>query len=72
LRWDDTSNLAAGYVIERSLTDDFTDATVLNAMVGTSRYNDWGRMVGVTYFYRIKATNVVGASAASSVISITV
>jgi subtilisin family serine protease len=72
LRWDDSSNLASGYVIERSVTDDFADVTLLNAAAGTSRYNDWGRTPGVTYFYRIKATNIVGTSETSAVVFVTV
>ncbi len=66
LRWTDNSGDETGFIIQRSSTPNFSVITkTINAAADTTRFNDWGLVLGQTYYYRIQAVNDVGPSAFS-------
>jgi len=68
LNWTDNSNNETGFKIERG-TDgvNFSQITTVGANVTT--YKNSGLTSGVTYFYRVRATNGAGDSGYSNVAS---
>ncbi len=72
LRWVDNSTNEASFRVERS-----TSATTGFAQIGTvgantNTYRDTTGTRGVTYFYRVRALNSIGASAPSNTASVRV
>ncbi|HYO09422.1 MAG TPA: NPCBM/NEW2 domain-containing protein [Tepidisphaeraceae bacterium] len=72
LTWADNASNETGFIIERSL-DGATGWTQIAtpAQNATSYSNSLGLSGGTQYFYRVRATNVAGASADSNVASAT-
>jgi len=70
LMWEDTSDIEDEFIVERSTagpTGPWSEVVTLPA--DTTMYNDSGLTDGVTYWYRIAATNTVGTSGYSNVVS---
>ncbi|MDP2991720.1 MAG: hypothetical protein Q8O57_14255, partial [Kiritimatiellota bacterium] len=64
LSWS-TASEATGYQVWRHTANDSSAATLIGT-AGQTSYNDLNPVVGVLYYYWVKATNIVGASAFSS------
>ena len=64
------SALATGYNVKRSLSDGGPFVPVTNGIPGAS-YADTGLTNGVTYYYVVTATNSIGESLPSAVVSAT-
>ncbi len=64
LSWSDNSNNEDGFVLERSIGDASNFSLLANLSANTTSYADGGLSSNTTYFYRIKAQNGVGVSAA--------
>ncbi len=70
LSWNDVSN-ETGYSVERS-PDGSSNWTQLNINApNVTTYSDTGLSSGVTYYYRVRAFNLAGNSAYTSVVSAT-
>jgi hypothetical protein len=70
LSWVDTSNVEAGYKIERALAcGTFTQVAIVGANV--TRYVDSGLADSTLYCYRLRAYNAAGHSPYSAVVSAT-
>ena len=63
LRWTDNCNREAGFVVERATNKDFTGAPRITLGANATSYTDSGLAVGLTYYYRVWATNGGGDSA---------
>ncbi len=68
LKWTDNSVDETSFTIERSLSADFSGATIItaSAATGLGQYNAWGLSAGSTYYFRIRSANSAGFSAWSS------
>jgi hypothetical protein len=71
LTWTDVATNESAYIIERS-TDNLNYEQVALASVNSNSYVDTAVQPETTYFYRIRATNVVGNSLPSEPASATV
>ncbi len=72
LTWTDNSNNETGFKLERSTSSAFTNITTMSLAANTTSYNDdVGLIPATTYYYRVKATNANGDSAASNSVSAT-
>jgi len=61
LTWTDNSANETGFVIERAENSEFTSATVTFSVgENETSYGDDTAVPGVTYYYRVHATNVIG------------
>ena len=72
LRWTDNANNESGFTIQRATNDTFTaglQSTTAGANATSVALNGVTR--NRTYFYRVQATNGVGGSAWSNVVSVT-
>jgi hypothetical protein len=69
LTWTDNSTNETGFGIERST--DGVNFTVLAFNIPSQTYSDTGLAPGVTYYYRVHATNAAGDSATSNIDSAT-
>ncbi len=71
LSWLDRSDNEQSFVIERSLDDFITIERTFGVGVNIVRAADATNLIsGTTYFYRVKARNIIGDSAYSTVVSI--
>jgi rhamnogalacturonan endolyase len=65
LLWTDNSTNETAFVIERSNNNtDF--ATTASVSAGVTRFLDSGLAASTTYYYRVRGTNMIGASGDSS------
>jgi N,N-dimethylformamidase beta subunit-like, C-terminal len=68
LSWTDNAANETGFVLERSTAADFlTNLVAVNLPANTTSYIDVLVLVETNYYYRVKATNGLGASAYSNV-----
>ena len=67
--WQDTSENESGFEIERKRGADGNFTLVYSAFANTTNFNDEALQWNTQYFYRIRATNAVGASAYSGEVS---
>lgn len=70
LTWTDNSNNEAGFKIERSVKDASNFQTLDSVATDVVSYADTTIQVGIQYYYRLKAFNVAGESAASNTFSL--
>jgi hypothetical protein len=70
LMWAAGSTNQLGYSVERS-TDGVNFTEVFTAPADATGVNNSGLILGLTYFYRVRATNSIGASDYSNIASIT-
>jgi Concanavalin A-like lectin/glucanases superfamily len=70
LNWVDNSDNEAGFKIERS-TDNVNFAQIDVSSANTNSYTDTTANSSTTYYYRIRATNIIGDSAYTSTASAT-
>ena len=70
LNWVDNADNESGFKIERS-TDDASFAQIAFAGAGSNSYVDTTASPATTFYYRIRATNVIGDSAYTSSASTT-
>jgi regulation of enolase protein 1 (concanavalin A-like superfamily)/fibronectin type 3 domain-containing protein len=70
LSWADNSNNETGFIIERS-ADGVTFDTTFNVAANVTGYTDTAVTAGLTYTYRVRATNGVGTSDPSNTSSAT-
>jgi ELWxxDGT repeat protein len=70
LTWVDASTTETGFVIERSRLSDFSvlDHTFF-VPANSTRFVDTTAAAGVTYFYRVRATNAGGLSTPSNIVA---
>jgi fibronectin-binding autotransporter adhesin len=61
LGWRDNSTNENAFLIERS-TNNVTFAQIVSAPAGTTNYSDFGLTPNTTYYYRVRGTNLAGAS----------
>ncbi|MBC7782642.1 MAG: S8 family serine peptidase [Burkholderiales bacterium] len=73
LTWVDNATNETGFIIERSQSSSFAviDRS-FTPPANATRYNDWGLQQGTTYYYRVKAVGVNGASGPSNTASLLV
>ena len=72
LNWVDQASNETMYVLERATNSSFTSGiTAFNLAANTNQHSDGGLTSGVTYYYRVRATNSAGYSAYSNVASAT-
>jgi hypothetical protein len=64
LTWTDTSSGATGFRIERALRGE-SYATIATLPAGSTNYSDTALAANTRYYYRIRAVNAAGVSAAS-------
>src|SRR5882672_32579 len=70
LAWTDTSSNETGFKIERKLGAGGTYAQIATPAANAAAYSDSGVTAGNTYYYRIRASNIVGDSAYSAETSV--
>jgi autotransporter-associated beta strand protein len=64
LVWDDESNNETGFTIQRSTAGDFSaNLQTYTVAADVTTYTDTTAVPGVTYYYRVEATNSAGTSA---------
>jgi rhamnogalacturonan endolyase len=61
LGWKDNSTNENAFLIERS-TNNVTFAQIVSVPAGTTNYSDFGLTPATTYYYRVRGTNLAGAS----------
>lgn len=66
LNWQDLAANESSIRIERREGAASGWLTVTGAAPGTTRYQDWGLAPGTVYTYRVRAENIIGASAYSN------
>ncbi len=66
LAWQDRSSDETSFVVERSAGSTGTWATVATLAANTTAWNDSGLAAGTIYWYRVRAANAAGSSAASA------
>ncbi|MFA4917578.1 MAG: hypothetical protein WC560_13030, partial [Syntrophales bacterium] len=72
LNWTDNSNNETGFVVQRATDNAFTAGlTSFNVGAGIITYLDLTAAPSSTYFYRVYATNAIGNSGNSNVVSAT-
>lgn len=71
LTWTDNSTSETGFVVERSLNPTTGWAPVASLGADITSHGDAGLTPLTTYYYRVRATNAAGNSAASDVASAT-
>jgi hypothetical protein len=72
LTWADNSTNETGFVLERATNSAFTAGlTTVNLGANTASYSATGLAAGTTYWFRVRAVNIGGASANSNVASAT-
>src|SRR3954452_22739808 len=69
--WTDNSSNETGFVVERSPTSAFTTVQSSSVPAGATTFSDTGLSATTTYWYRVKAVNAAGSSAASPATSAT-
>jgi FtsP/CotA-like multicopper oxidase with cupredoxin domain len=70
--WVNGANLQTSVSLVRSTSATFANGNVTNTLAGTTTtYADTSALTSTTYYYRIYASNAVGASAPSATVSIT-
>ncbi|TAL05027.1 MAG: hypothetical protein EPO07_04295, partial [Verrucomicrobia bacterium] len=70
LVWNDNSTNEAAFLIERSLNG-INFSQIASVAGGTTLYPDTGLTANTTYYYRIRGTNLAGASGYSPIASAT-
>lgn len=70
LLWWDTSTNEQYFVIERSTDRNFWAVLTDTWFANTGYFTDKNLLEGVTYYYRVKATNAGGSSAYSNILTI--
>jgi fibronectin type 3 domain-containing protein len=68
LTWQDSAENESGFIVERS-SGGATFAPLVTVGVNVTDYLDSGLTAGTTYFYRVRATNAIGDSATTPVVS---
>lgn len=72
VNWVDQASNETMYVLERATNSTFTSGyTTFNLAANTNQYSDGGLASGVTYYYRVRATNAAGYSGYSIVANAT-
>ncbi|MBN9391574.1 MAG: fibronectin type III domain-containing protein [Chloroflexi bacterium] len=66
LTWTDNSSNETGFLVERKTGLDGTYSQIASLSANTVSYQDTGLLNGVTYYYRVRATNNQGNSAYSN------
>jgi RHS repeat-associated protein len=66
LAWTDTSSNETGFKVERKSGAGGTYAQIATPAANATTYDDTGLTAGVAYYYRVRATNVVGDSSYSN------
>jgi len=70
--WNDNSNNETNFVVERSLTTDFSNPGYTRTFAAnTTGFSNTNLVANRTYYYRVKAINANGSSAYSSIVSAT-
>ncbi len=69
LKWSDLSTNETGFKIERS-TDGVSFNQIALASVNANNYSDTGLTAGVTYYYRVRATNAIGDSGYTNIANV--
>lgn len=69
LNWQDNSDNEAGFSLERSDNEAFTDATIIDIGANQTEYTDTGLTPETIYYFRIRAYNADGNSDYSESIS---
>lgn len=72
LAWSDNSTNETGFLVERSTSSGSGFAGIGSAVENATTYSDTAAVPGMTYYYRITATNELASSSASSQASATV
>jgi FtsP/CotA-like multicopper oxidase with cupredoxin domain len=70
LTWLDNATNETGFTIQRSTTAAFTTVTTSTALANATTVTQTGLARNVTYFYRVRANNLGGASGWSNVASV--
>jgi autotransporter-associated beta strand protein len=70
LAWQDNADDESVYLVERS-TDNNNFSQIVSLAANTTNYPNSGLTPGATYYYRVRATNIVGTSDYSPVASAT-
>jgi fibronectin-binding autotransporter adhesin len=65
LSWTDNSTNENAFLIERS-TNNVIFAQIASVASGTTNYSDFGLTPNTTYYYRVRGTNLAGASGFSN------
>jgi titin len=63
LAWTDNSSNETGFVVQRDTSAAFASPTATTLAANATSYSSTGLTPGVTYYYRVKATNATDASA---------
>ena len=71
LIWTDNSNNETGFKVERKISPSTVWNRVATVAADTTTYTSNNVTAGVTYFFRVKATNSVNDSASSNEVSVT-
>jgi hypothetical protein len=71
LTWRDNSTNETGFTLQRALNSGFTSGLSTRKFTSNTTTNQWTLSRGITYYFRICATNASGQSAWSNVVSIT-
>jgi len=69
LAFDDNANNESGFELERS-DDGFSFTPLVTLGVNETTYEDTGLALNTSYFYRVRATNIVGPSAYTDVLEV--
>ena len=70
LTWTDNASNETGFTIQRSMTAAFTTVTTSTAAANATTFSQTGVARNQTFYYRVRASNLGGASAWSNVASI--
>jgi rubredoxin len=72
LNWTDNSNNETGFKIDQATDSGFTqNLSTVTVGANVTSYAATGLTAGTTYYYRVRATNLVGDSANTSTVSVT-
>ena len=66
LDWVDNAGGTANFVVERKMGSTGTYARIATTGIGVTTYTDSAVVVGITYCYRVKASNALGESSYSN------
>jgi len=66
LDWVDNAGGTANFVVERKMGSTGTYARIATTGIGVTTYTDSAVVAGITYCYRVKASNALGESSYSN------
>ncbi len=69
LNWSDSATNETGYIVERSLDGGQTWTAIVTTAANATSFTDSTVPPGVSALYRVKASNALGSSSASDIIS---